>query len=631
MGKFFLFSVVVFLLLIPKAVHAQEFSTRVKAKYQITPSGITNVTHEITLTNLFSTIHAISYSFVIEGIKPLNIKTIEDGAEIPTDITVNNNQYQIAINFARAVVGKGKSRTFSIEYQDDKTAIKNGQVWEIAIPKIQNIDSYEDFSLSVVIPKNFGSPAYLSPQPTDKNATETEFIYFYGGEQLAKAGIVAAFGQFQVFNFRLLYHLINPLDTTGITDVAFPPDTAFQRVYYESIEPKPDSLVLDKDGNWLGTYLLKKGEKIDIEAKGSVQVFASPQNFFSKLPIDRQSYLVPSKYWQTDNPEIIELARQLKTPRAIYDYIVQNLKYDYSRVRENVERLGATKVLVNPNSAICMEFTDLFVALARSAGIPAREINGFAYTDNPELQPLSLVADVLHAWPEYLDEKTQTWIPVDPTWGNTTGGVDYFSKFDLSHITFVIHGQDPTTPLPAGSYKLAENPQKDVNVYFGKLPEKRTSATALNVQIEPRLVPFVPFKGQLIVENGGPLAVYNLNVENEVFDGTIKILNKNIPFLAPFTKEFVPFIWNVPIFSQNSSALFIAGTAEVSYTIPREYLVWEISGIFIILIFVAVLLLSPLILQKKIIPSVLIFSKNLIVKFKSYGNKKNQTGNQKPT
>jgi len=55
-----------------------------------------------------------------------------------------------------------------------------------------------------------------------------------------------------------------------------------------------------------------------------------------------------------------------------------------------------------------MEFTDLFIALSRAAGIPAREINGFAYTDDIRLRPLDLVTDMLHAWPEYYDEEKES-------------------------------------------------------------------------------------------------------------------------------------------------------------------------------------------------------------------------------
>jgi hypothetical protein len=111
-----------------------------------------------------------------------------------------------------------------------------------------------------------------------------------------------------------------------------------------------------------------------------------------------------------------------------------------------------------------MEFTDLFIALARASGIPAREVNGYAFSENPKVQPLSLVADVLHSWPEYWDEEKGVWVPIDPTWADTTGGKDYFNTFDLNHVAFVIHGANDQYPLPAGSYKKDAKPQKDVYV-----------------------------------------------------------------------------------------------------------------------------------------------------------------------
>jgi len=59
--------------------------------------------------------------------------------------------------------------------------------------------------------------------------------------------------------------------------------------------------------------------------------------------------------------------------------------------------------LDNTTNAVCLEYTDLFVTLARAAGIPSRSIEGFAYTKNSRLRPLSLVDDVLHAWVQYYD------------------------------------------------------------------------------------------------------------------------------------------------------------------------------------------------------------------------------------
>ena len=110
-----------------------------------------------------------------------------------------------------------------------------------------------------------------------------------------------------------------------------------------------------------------------------------------------------------------------------------------------------------------MEFTDLFIALVRAAGIPARELDGYAHTSNTALRPLTLTKDILHAWPEYWDDR-RGWVMVDPTWENTTGGVDYFNKFDLNHFVFAVKGSSSEMPVPAGSYKFSGEDSDDVRV-----------------------------------------------------------------------------------------------------------------------------------------------------------------------
>ena len=242
---------------------------------------------------------------------------------------------------------------------------------------------------------------------------------------------------------------------------------------------------------------------------------------------------MPTKYWQSDNEQIKLLAANLKTPEAIYDFVTKTLKYDTARVQPNVQRMGALAILQSPSQAICLEFTDLFIALARAAGIPAREINGYAYTDNPQLQPLSLVNDVLHAWPEYYDSTKGAWIPVDPTWG-ATSGIDYFNKLDLRHFAFVVHGANlinPSStckdakytgsvlcPYPAGNYKVANDPQKDVYVSFGALPTDRNSIPQISLSVI-RSIPFFSTIYSVKVYNPGPASL-NSFYPTVYFDST---------------------------------------------------------------------------------------------------------------
>ena len=200
-----------------------------------------------------------------------------------------------------------------------------------------------------------------------------------------------------------------------------------------------------------------------------------------------------------------KLARDLKTPQAIYDYVVKTLTYDYTRsTSTNETRIGAKEILSRPENAVCLEFTDLFIALARAAQIPAREVDGYAFTDNEAERPLSLIPDILHAWPEYYDDHKKAWVMVDPTWGNTTNGMDYFSTFDLSHIAFVIKGTDSTYPVPAGGYKISEkNTERDVTVEFTKevlIPNDNFSIVS---EMEKAALSGFPIHGSIRVANIG--------------------------------------------------------------------------------------------------------------------------------
>jgi hypothetical protein len=120
-----------------------------------------------------------------------------------------------------------------------------------------------------------------------------------------------------------------------------------------------------------------------------------------------------------------------------------------------------------PNTALCTEFTDLFITLCRIKGIPAREIEGFAYSNNTKIKPININTDILHAWPQYYDSSQKAWISVDPTWGKTTNGIDYFNDLDPNHFAFVFHGLDSQQPISPGGYKNNQN-IKTINVEFAK-------------------------------------------------------------------------------------------------------------------------------------------------------------------
>ena len=298
---------------------------------------------------------------------------------------------------------------------------------------------------------------------------------------------------------------------------------------------------------------------------GTAQVFFQPR--YKDQLEDFSAYLVAKPYWEINDPSLLALSEKLKDPKNVYDYVVSNLSYDMARVDQDLIRFGAKATLDSPKTALCMEFTDLFVALTRALKVPAREIEGYAQTNNEKRQPVSLRKDILHAWPEFYDRVSQTWRMVDPTWENTTGGINYFDEFDFNHIVFAIHGIDSVQPHPAGGYKTDVD-TKDVLVNF----EKTLPGTFDNLVVSSNLPDTVTsgFKHNFLItlENKGTKAVKisTLNVVSP--DVQIDFEEKPELTIPPYGKRNVPLTLLYPsLFNSQRSIIAVnVNGKETSFT-----------------------------------------------------------------
>ena len=541
-------------LLIPKIVYsAGEFGVDMEVTYKYSPQGIPTIEQKITLTNKTSYQYASQYEVEISGDIPTNVRAWD--SQVPMKVDISD---KITAYFNNFVAGIDKSYQFHLSYTG-KPAVHNGQVWEVSFPK-----SISDYRLSVVIPKNFGRLAFSSPSPDSNNG---EAIVF----ENAKNGVVASFGDFQTYKFDLSYTLQGP------GTIALPADTPYQRVFYDAIEPKPNNVEIDADGNWLA-YYSNPSPNLLIKAQGTANILSEPSR---KTAIsDLAIYLKSTQYWPADKEEFIKLAKVYNTPQKIYDFVVGILSYDFNNVRK-----GGLLALQNPKNSLCQEFSDLFITMSRAANIPAREINGFAYTTDSRLRPLLLAGvDILHAWPQYWDNSRQNWVSVDPTWEKTTGGIDYFSKLDFNHFTFVTHGVADDAPLSAGFYKLPNDNSRNVKVDFGIYKDYPTIPLITNLDI-PRQI-FSPL-GTIIklhIDNPNGFAIYN---------AAYAVLSQNeiIEIIPPFAKLEIPIYikpnWNVE-FSSRTIILTVSGISEAYNISPVTYLLWHGS----IAVFTALILLT---------------------------------------
>ncbi len=575
-----------FALLAPvTVVHAVgEFSADYDVQYAVAPSGITIVTQNVTLTNQISNLYAQKYSIVIDSTKVKNIIAYDNGGIITPQIGQENGKTQITLLFNDRVVGLGKKMQFSLRYEDSQIAAKNGSIWEVNIPGVSADPDMASYVVSLRVPPTFGPNAYLTPLPAAGGR--------WTKNQMTQGGISAAYGESQIFDANLAYYLDNPTISPVIKEIALPPDTAFQKVNISSIEPKPKTVLADRDGNWLAQYELLPAARLNIQVKAQILVRMSPMSDAQSAIEDPSRYTRPLRYWESQNSEILKLATDYSTPRAIYQYVVNTLAYDYDRVNEKPHRKGAAEALRSPKTSICMEFTDLFIAIARAAGIPARESIGFAYTNNAKLRPLSFVSDVLHAWPEYYDAERKLWIPVDPTWADTTGGVNYFDKLDFNHITFAILGESSELPYPAGFYKKNGEQSKDINIQFS---ERKFEVPQEKLTVEfifPKVVNSgMSGKGSVVIENTQGVAVPKAEVAIRSTPHNVSI-QRTIEKIPPYAKVSIPI--EIPVdgyFEDGKGSISVSVNDEIS---TREFDIQPFSYLFIVPIAIGGIILSIL-------------------------------------
>ena len=237
---FYILALAISLFLFPKPLMAQsQFKSYLSTEYKVSEKGTVRVSQNVTLENLLSDIYAASFSITLDGIEPENVRAMQDGRELKITKTSDLGKVTLKIDFDDAVVGRGKRRVFTISFDDNDVVTKTGEVWEVLIPKLSSGSDYETYSINLIVPKIFGELAYISPDFSEKTATDGYNVYYFGNSSQARNGISAAFGQFQVFDFSLTYHLENPLTKISAIEIAIPPDGAYQKVNYRNITPMP--------------------------------------------------------------------------------------------------------------------------------------------------------------------------------------------------------------------------------------------------------------------------------------------------------------------------------------------------------------------------------------------------------
>ncbi len=167
-----------------------------------------------------------------------------------------------------------------------------------------------------------------------------------------------------------------------------------------------------------------RGDTLTIRRENWDQIdpdYSLPYSF-----MDLREALEPEPLIQSDDARIRDQARSITVARASWRQDPKEVARQLNRSVYNMLEKSITFSVPNAVQVLetrrgdCNEHTVLFVAMARSLGLPARTAVGLVYVNG---------AFFYHAWPEvWLGE----WVAVDPTFGQIPA--------DASHIRFVIGG-----------------------------------------------------------------------------------------------------------------------------------------------------------------------------------------------
>ncbi len=360
----------------------------------------------------------------------------------------------------------GDKQRIRLSYDSYALHSRNGATNDMYIPSfaedyqfINDTTEYH-YNTKVKIPKEFGELNLIIPEASYKSV-DTFWEVNFTQEELTGTISWIQIGTSQIYTF----DISQPFYTTSTIpfiqnsykliiprDIQAGPIT--QKVYYSSITPSPSAISMDSEGNLYAEFLIPANQTGNIRMTGYA-VLSHDKEFNIKTEDDvnkieimsLQNATQAAPFWEVDAEEIRSTAGQLKGDESnIYEIVKNTYEYvvnliDYSEVKRFGlnERQGALETL-NGGAAVCMEYSDLFIALVRAQGVPARAAFGYGYDSRSEGD-----IDTAHQWAEIYLPSVDSWIGIDTTWGESgstlIGG-------DINHLYRYVAQEDPQTPSP---------------------------------------------------------------------------------------------------------------------------------------------------------------------------------------
>lgn len=405
-----------------------------------------------------------------------------------------NNSYLLDITLSREITQRNPANLL-ISYNSYGLSIKSGKVVDVYVPafspdfQFEDENTLETYSTKIIIPKTLGNINFISTENAIVDASTNWEININQNDLIGNTAWIQV-GTEQIYKFELKQKVPKSSDSfvginryTMIIPRSIVSGQITQDVFYENISPKPFQVTEDANGNLVATFIFSPNENNEIILSGYAVLEQNSKMTFTQSGFikDIENSIIeantkPGEYWESDNAEIIATAREIISTEELktlsvweilqrtYKFVVNRI--DYSQVKKYGlnERQGALQTLKG-NAAVCMEYSDLFIALMRAHGIPARAAFGFGYSSYEDVDSSERAEN--HQWVEVYIPEFKKWIPVDTTWGENG---DEVIGGDLNHFYTHVASISPNEP---NTLQVS---------YFGQIqqiPERETSVEAI--------------------------------------------------------------------------------------------------------------------------------------------------------
>src|SRR3989344_3237384 len=314
-------------LLLTTNVIAADYSSDYTVDYYLSETENrlnTKVKFTVSVTNFRTDVYVKQFSIGFpKSFTIRDVKASDDKGSIKPEIDSVNSTTKITLDFYNPNVGKNSINNFYLEFTQENLFNVNGNVWEVIIPTVENRQN-GNYTINVHLPAGTDKKISIAKPKPDSLSSGT-----ITWTNPTTKTIYAVFGDIQYYKTDLTYNLKNDKLIPVYTDIAFPPDTLYQKIYLDNIDPIPAKVFTDVDGNYMGRYFLNPKEAKTVLFSGVISVFSKPREEIipqirNAFELQKNYLLSETKYWKVSDEKLLSIIEA--QPKTIYDMVNYKLK-----------------------------------------------------------------------------------------------------------------------------------------------------------------------------------------------------------------------------------------------------------------------------------------------------------------